>query len=72
MYLAFRQACTNDKYCDKTAHAQTDPHVCIWRELHLAGICACFDARAQQTFSSMRVRKQTFSTVLKYVYHEER
>ena len=22
----------NDKYYDKTAHAQTGPHVCNWRE----------------------------------------
>ena len=51
MYLAFRQACTNDKYYDKTAHAQTGPHVSIWRE----------PARALT-----RMRKQTFSMVLKY------
>ena len=37
MYLAFRQACTNDKYYDKTAHAQTDPHVSIWRESAFGG-----------------------------------
>ena len=61
MYLAFRQTCTNDEYYDKTAHAQTDPHVSIWREsafggnLHLAGTCAL-----------TRMRKQTFSMVLKY------
>ena len=60
MYLAFRQACTNDKYCDKTAHAQTDPHVRIWRESAFGGNlcmlrCACqanffFDARAKANF----------------------
>ena len=37
MYLAFRQACANDKYYDKTAHAQTGPHVCIWRESAFGG-----------------------------------
>ena len=50
MYLAFRQACTNDKYYDKTVHAQTDPHVCIWRE----------------SAGASRMQKQTFSVVLKY------
>ena len=50
MYLAFRQACTNDKYYDKTAHAQTDPHVSICGNLHLAGTCACFDAHAKADF----------------------
>ena len=39
MYLAFSQACTNDKYYDKTAHAQTGPHVCIWRESARALTC---------------------------------
>ena len=33
----FRQSCTNDKYYDKTAHAQTDPHVSIWRESAFGG-----------------------------------
>ena len=37
MYFAFRQACTNDRYYDKTAHAQTDPHVSIWRESAFGG-----------------------------------
>ena len=37
MYLAFSQACTNDKYYDKTAHAQTDPHVSIWRQSAFGG-----------------------------------
>ena len=37
IYLAFRQACTNDKYYDTTAHAQTDPHVSIWRESAFGG-----------------------------------
>ena len=35
MYLAFRKACTNDKYYDKTA--QTDPHMSIWRESAFGG-----------------------------------
>ena len=57
MYLAFRQSCTNDKYYDKTAHAQTDPHVSI-----LAGICIWREPARALT----RMRKQTFSMVLKY------
>ena len=47
MYLTFRQACTNVKYYDKTAHAQTGPHVCSWRESAFGG---CFDARAKANF----------------------
>ena len=34
MYFAFRQACTNDKCYDKTAHAQTGPH---WWETAFGG-----------------------------------
>ena len=56
MYLAFRQSCTNDKYYDKTAHAQTDRRYPFGGNLYLAG-----PARALT-----RMRKQTFSMVLKY------
>ena len=49
MYLAFRQTCTNDEYCDKTAHAQTDPHVSIWRESAFGGNLR-FDAHAKADF----------------------